>query len=92
MGMMPIILPPGMVSLYGLGTATGVSGLVPGDTRYKFASIYDVSNGGDINVYPGQPVIFNEQERAYVLFWNNQPFTIIEANKLGGVELVQILP
>jgi hypothetical protein len=85
-----IILPPGHISLYGYGSEAGVTGIYPDNTKFKFASIYGISQGGDINVYPGQSVMFNEQERAYVLFFNGWPYTIIEANKVSGIEIIPL--
>lgn len=81
-------LPPGCVSLYGLGNDTGVSGLVPTNSEWKFATIYGVGDGGNAGIQVGTSVIFNPKEAKLAVKWNGWPYTIIEQARLAGTEII----
>jgi len=85
-------LPQGWVSLYGLGSETGVSGLVPDNTIFRFATIYNVGSGDNINAEVGTSVMFNNNDVICRLAWNNWPYTIIEQAKLAGTEIAVTPP
>jgi hypothetical protein len=93
---LPIDLQYGFVAVYGLGTQTGVSGIVPTDTNWMFGNIEQISNYG-INMqmagaYVGCHVIFREQDAQLAIKYNDWPYTIIEQNKLAGLTEQDIPP
>lgn len=80
-------LPAGWASLYGMGNITGVSGLVPDNIKFKFATIYNLGDGNGI-AQIGDSVMFNEEDVICRLAWNNWPYTMIQQAKLAGTEII----
>lgn len=78
-------LPAGWASLYGIGSEVGFSGLVPDNTKFKFASIYSLGDGDGL-AQVGDSVMFNEEDVICRLAWNNYPYTMIQQAKLAGTE------
>lgn len=83
---LPIALPQGYVLIYGEGTQTGISGIVPNNSNIRFGEIYQVWAGGQTFVYEGTSVMFEEKNVLCRLAWNNWPYTMIEGAKLAGTE------
>lgn len=85
---LPITLQYGYVSVYGLGTQAGVSGIIPTDTNWLFGNVYQISQYG-INPYlagsyVGCHVVFRESDAQLAIKYNDWPYTIIKQEDLGG--------
>ena len=83
----PMYIPVGWASLYGMGSEIGVSGLVPDNTKFKFAVIYGLGNGDGPDAAVGDSVMFKEDDVICRLAWDNWPYTMIERAKLAGTEI-----
>ncbi len=85
---LPIILPPGYISIYGAGNLNGISGVVPDNTNLLFGIVDQVLLGGIPSVLVGQSVMFYNPDVLYRLIYGGQPYTIIdkiEAIETGGM-------
>jgi hypothetical protein len=76
----PIILPTGMVAVYGNGnqgiTETGV--IIEGTQRY--GTIYNIWSGGAPYIYGGDKIIFNESDvNCRIATSNGLTYTILPA-------------
>lgn len=80
-------LPPGWISLYGVGTVNGISGIVADNDKWKFAVIDDAWNATAGNPLVGKSVMFFEEDVIVRLINGGQKYTIVEEQKLGGVEV-----
>jgi len=58
----PIILPVGFILVYGLGVEQSQSGITPENTVFKFGSVYQIWDGGEVFVYGGDSVMFKESD------------------------------
>lgn len=82
---LPFYIPQGWASLYGLGTAAGITGWLPTNTKFKYAVIYglgDCNTGAQI----GDSVLFNTDDVKCVLAFGSANYTMIESAKLAGTE------
>lgn len=93
---LPIVLSYGYVAVYGLGSASGISGIVPTNASWVFGYIsklspYGISSemaGANIN----DSVVFKESDAQLAIKYNEWPYTIIEQSKLGGLTEQEVLP
>lgn len=86
----PITLQEGQVLIYGRGTLEGFSGLQAENQIVKFGTIYQIWDGGEVFIYGGQSVFFNEKDVICRLAYNNYPYTLIEVAKLAGSEIIPV--
>lgn len=86
----PMYIPVSWASIYGIGSQTGISGLVPDNTNFRFGMIYGLGNGDGVDVKVGDSVMFNENDVVCRLAWNNWPYTMIERARLAGVEIPSV--
>lgn len=87
--MLPVSLPNGMIAVYGWGSQTSASGIIPTNTRFVFGNVYQVWSGGEMFVYQGDNVMWdgggspNNPEvlgDAYCkLTYSGNPYTIVPA-------------
>lgn len=84
---LPFTLPQGKLSIYGLGV-NNLSGLRPNMPNIVFGTVNDVWAGGETYFYPGDWVLFDKSRADMVLYYGNDPYTIINANDA----FKQILP
>ena len=75
----PIILPSGYILVYGWGQEQSYSGIVPNDTRYKFGTVYQIWDGGQIFVYGGDPIMWKDGDEYVKLAYAGSPYTMIRA-------------
>lgn len=87
---LPFPLPFGIVSVYGLGSTTSSSGIVPANNRFLFGTIDQVYDGGSVFVYGGDAVMFDKNDITEVVYYNNFPYTLIQA-RLVTVETVPVV-
>ncbi len=86
----PITLQEGQVLIYGNGTEQGFSGLVPSNSVVKFGTIYQIWDGGEVFIYGGSSVFFNEKDVVCRLAYNNYPYTLIEVARVAGSEIIPV--
>lgn len=77
---LPIILPVGTVSLYGIGTSVGIIGW-SAPTGSKFAYV-DTIYDGAVNFNVGDSVLFKEADVLFRLTYGNAIYTFLEEAKL----------
>jgi hypothetical protein len=85
LGNLPANIPQGWASLYGIGTAIGITGIRPNNSDWVFATIYGL---GDCNTPNniGDSVMFNTKDVICTLAYDSGIFTMIEQAKLGITE------
>lgn len=86
---LPVYIPQGWVSLYGLGTTAGKSGVIPSNAKFKFATIYglgDCNTGAQI----GDSVMFNLDDVKCILALGSAKYTMIEQARLAITENLTI--
>lgn len=79
--MLPVILPFGIVSIYGVGTSTGSGWNIVAPQGYLWGTVDDVYDGGAIFVYNGDNLLFREDEVVCRLAWDNATYTLLKLNK-----------
>lgn len=93
---LPITLQYGYVAVYGLGTTSGVSGVIPTDSIWQFGNIEQVSQYGiDAQLagsYVGCHVVFRKQDAQLAIQYNDWPYTVIKQDNLGGFSEQEVLP
>lgn len=58
-----IILPVGMLLIYGQGTEQSQTGIVPTNTNIKFGTVYQIWAGGESWIYAGvTSIMFKEND------------------------------
>lgn len=75
----PIVLPAGMISVYGWGYEHSISGIVPDNINFKFGTVYQIWDGGATYVYGGDEVMWEEGTEQCKLAYGGKPFTILPA-------------
>lgn len=88
MANLPIYLQPGLVAIYGSGSATGISGIQAGNVALKFGVVHQVWNYGNLNANVGDSVMWNNNDKICEIRYLNWPYTIIEEAKLVLTEIV----
>lgn len=78
---LPISLPNGVVSIYGMGTGVSTTGieLASQDSSVRFGSIYQIYDGGAVFVYGGDNVMFLEKDVLGRVTYGGIPYTLIPA-------------
>ena len=77
---LPIILPVGVVSVYGPGNTTSVNGIVA-PTAFRFGYVDQVYDGCTI-VTEGDHVMFNGADMIAKLTYLNWPYLLFNESKL----------
>jgi hypothetical protein len=79
MSAFPIILPSGVIAVYGVGLATAsTSGFVPTE-GYLFGVVDKVWDGGETFVYGGDSVLFSDKDVIERLTFTSGTYTLIPA-------------
>ncbi len=83
-----LLLPYGLIGVYGLGTDAGRlnPNLATSDITSRFATIYLIGVGMD-NTLIGKSVVFNKEEYVGTLTWDNYDYPVLPYNKIFGTEL-----
>lgn len=74
----PITLPSGYVLIYGRYYPSN-GGVYPDNDKWRFGTIYQVWDGGQVFVYGGDEVMFNTEAVLVTLNYNNNPYQMIPA-------------
>ena len=82
---LPGYLGNNMLSLYGIGTTTGVSGIVAPD-GFLFSTIEQVFNGSGINAEEGTSVLYKTEDAVCKLAYDNAIHVIIPVDKIVFTE------
>ena len=77
----PAYLPYGIVSIYGIGSKDGVSGIVPPEGAF-FGNVDQVSQYGIAWVKVGDSVLFYENDVQCRLAYANARYTLVQEAKL----------
>lgn len=83
-----ILLPYGLIAVYGIGTDGGRlnANLATTNTINRFATIYLI--GANMpSALIGQSVAFNSKDELCQLAWDNYPYPVLPYNKIFGTEL-----
>ena len=76
---LPIVLPVGVVLVYGWGYDNSQSGIVPFTQHYKFGNVYQIWNGGEVFVYGGDEVMWKDGTEICKLTYGGRPYTELPA-------------
>lgn len=81
MSAIPVILPNGVILVYGWGNKRdGSEGLVtPTSQEFVFGSVYQVWDGGAVFIYGGDQVMWKQGDEQCQLAYGGNPYTQIEA-------------
>lgn len=87
MASLPLILPNGIVLVYGWGyEGPGASGLTPDNTLFKFGTVYQIWDGGAVFVYNGDSIFWRDGDGSdpsgpvvCKLTYSGNPFTMLKA-------------
>lgn len=78
---LPVYLGLGMVSIYGSGTTQSINGITVTPNRFKFGTIYQISDTITNNIV-GDYVMFKEDDVKCRLAVGGVTYTIIEGARL----------
>ena len=81
---LPIILYPGLISIYGVST-TGTSGIVPVNNRLQFGTVYQSWANIEGNIQVGQVVLF-PIDKCEKIEYAGEPYFIIDETKIISIE------
>jgi len=86
---LPVFLPYNIVSIYGIGSSTGGSGIVP-PTGYLFGNIDQVSQYDIVWAKVGDSVLFKDEDIQCRLAYppDNTSYTLVEEVKLVVKEYI----
>lgn len=84
--MYPATLYPGLVSIYGKGSATGTNGIVATKEIFLFGVVDKTWGGMGEGVIVGQSVLFADGDVTCRVKYDNTIFTIIPENKIILIE------
>lgn len=78
--MIPLILPNGVIIVYGWGTKRdGSEGLItPTSQEFVFGFVYKIWDGGAVFVYNGDEVMWKQGNEQCQLAFGGSPYTQIE--------------
>ncbi len=88
----PVYLQPGYVLVYGGGNPTGIQEITTDNVNMVFGLINKVWNYGNINAQIGDSVMWNKNDAACVLTYDNFRYTLIEQARLVLTEIPPIPP
>lgn len=76
---LPINLPSGVAAVYGMGTMVSSVGLTQPEPNspLRFGSIYQIYDGGQVFVYGGDEVMFDEKDVICRVVSENIPYTLV---------------
>ena len=78
MAVLPIILPPGVVLIYGHGYEASTNNIVPSNIIFRFGTVYQIWEGGATYIYGGDEVMWKDGDEQCKLAFENIPYTQIE--------------
>lgn len=79
MSVVPFPLPAGYVLVYGTGINQSLSGIIPTSDNFRFATIYQIWDGGSPYVQEGENVMFDVRLATDSFYFNGAPYTMIPA-------------
>lgn len=86
---LPFNLPYGTVAVYGSGITRGQAGFVPNNTKYLFATIYEIGNIYDVDFQVGDSVMWKTVDpECRVVTSNRLTFTILDQARLVLKEVI----
>lgn len=78
MSALPLILPEGVIAVYGRGTTSSSSGVIATE-GVLFGTVDKVWDGGEIFVYAGDSVMFNEKSIIGRVNYTSGTYTLVPA-------------
>lgn len=92
----PIILPAGMIAVYGDGTISDATNRMPSGAllppNYRFGTVYNIWDGGATYVYGGDVVYWKDGvEQARIVTNDNLTYTLLAA-RLVTTDSIVIVP
>jgi len=82
---LPCVLYPGQISIYGVGSTSGTSGIIPGNIDILFGLVNQVSGGGQSMIKVGQSVMYNKNDITDIVNLEWQ-YTILPEDKIILIE------
>lgn len=79
MPVLPINLPSGVIAVYGAGSITSQSGIISETEQWKYASVYQIWDGGQAFVYGGDMIMFKENMVLDRLVYEDSTYTLLPA-------------
>ena len=86
MATVPINLGYGQELIYGEGVAVGVMGVQSEQDRFRFGSIYQIYDGGEVFFAVGSSVMFDINQIETRLKYQNYYYTLIDQARLAIAE------
>lgn len=86
MATVPVKLGYGQVLIYGSGLATGVMGLQAETDLFRFGTIYQIYDGGEVFFRVGDSVMFKTDQIETRLDYQNYYYTLIDQARLAVAE------
>jgi hypothetical protein len=79
--MLPVTLPNGVLAIYGMGTKVSSTGIVNIDEQspMRYGTVYQIYDGGEVFIYGGSNVMFNNNEIVCRVVSENIPYTLVPA-------------
>lgn len=89
----PIVLPAGMIAVYGMGVEQATPSGIHLDSGWRVGTVYNIWDGGATYIYGGDVVYWNEKERTYtrIVTEDNLTYTILPA-RLVTIDNPEVLP
>lgn len=84
-------LNPGLLVLYGIGTAAGATGIIPPSEEFKFGIVDNVGTNPSGAVSAGQSVMFRDKDIVAILSFNNWQYTLLPEDKIILTENISVL-
>ena len=78
---LPAQLAYGNISIYGIGSNVGISGIVPAD-GFLFGTVDAISEYGIFYTSVGDSVLFNPKTQVCKITWDNSIHTILPEEKI----------
>jgi len=83
---LPFNLPVGLVSIYGVGTITGQTGIIAPE-GFEFGVVDQVYSGSVVDVY-GKSVMFRQSDKVCTVTYNDWPYVLVEQARLVSTEII----
>lgn len=84
---LPGYLGQGFVSLYGIGTTTGVSG-IEAPEGFLFSTIDGVWNSGNVAAQVGDNILYKTEDVHCRIVWDNATIVLLKEDKIVFTENV----
>lgn len=78
MSLLPIILPSGVIAVYGDGVPQSGTGIIATE-QFLFGVVDKVWDGGEVYVYGGDTIMFNQKDIIDRLVYGNAHYTLLPA-------------